>query len=1144
MAKTNSWISHIEAFVDASCSSNQQNASVDAIAALVKNDSLTLEDLVREMELYLTTTDNIIRARGTLLLGEVLSHLTAKPLSSTIISSLVGFFTSRLADWQALRGTLVGCLALLRRKSNVGMVVGNEAKMLAENYLANVQTQSLAVHDRKLCFEVLQCLLDVYPEAVMDLDDELIRGILDAIDGEKDPRCLILTFHIAETLMRLFPDQSKSEESFAEEIFEILSCYFPIYFTHQKVDDLQIKRDDLSRELMNAFCSTPYFEPFAIPLVLDKLSSSLPLAKLDSLKYLSNCILHYGADRMFKHAKDIWFALKDVIFDFSPEGIIESAGDMESQKAQIAKEALTCLQMAVSQLNFVNSEPFTSLILDDPDIERIFLSVCLERSYSGIPKETLHQLNSIGSILSIASKVSIDGCSKVFQKFFPRLMNLLGVDKNDSSYGCIKDCNTSSNLNFGALYLCVEFLDSCRDLTIGLQDIPPQAPDSWCYLLKDFCGPLSYAFKSSLVNTVTAAKTGQEYVPCVVKGLQVLATFPGCHSPVSEKIYEDILAVLMSVITGRFDEPFLWRTALEALIQIGLHIEKFHDSKKERGYCKFVVERIVSMLLHDDTTSLGVKLEVISEIGTAGPDFMSTVIRGLEDVIFSNFSEIWVNGNLGAAEILVPLLQCYSNRVLPWCHKFGKADQVAMQFATNIWNLMEKSSVLSVEFQRNGVLDTTMMVMKLCVGYCTEENQSIIVRKAYTILSSTTFLLLDSLGLPLSNLEALQSIPDISGLSCKDEWLISLFASVVIVLHPQTPVPDVGALTRLFTVFLLKGHLPAAQALASMINKWPANIGTAELSSTHELEVVIDVVLESISAVLSSCLKECKIANGTDDNLSCSSLISYQIHAIVGLAWLGKSLLMRGHDKVKEIAKRLLKCLLSDQDIPATSVAKDEARDNDQNMHSLLIRAAADAFHILLTDSEVCLNRKFHATMRPLYKQRFFSSMMPVLLSSIKESNSSRTRAILYRALGHIFSDTPLAAVVAEAKKVIPALLEGLSISTLGVSNKEMTYNLLLVLSGILMDENGKEAIVENAHTIINHLIRLVSYPHMMLVRETAIQCLTAMSSLPHTRIYPMRPQVLRALVMSLDDPKRHVRQEAVRCRQAWASIASRSLHF
>ncbi|XP_058068790.1 MMS19 nucleotide excision repair protein homolog [Magnolia sinica] len=79
-----------------------------------------------------------------------------------------------------------------------------------------------------------------------------------------------------------------------------------------------------------------------------------------------------------------------------------------------------------------------------------------------------------------------------------------------------------------------------------------------------------------------------------------------------------------------------------------------------------------------------------------------------------------------------------------------------------------------------------------------------------------------------------------------------------------------------------------------------------------------------------------------------------------------------------------------------------------------------------------------------------------------------------------------------------------------------------------------KEAILENANTIIAHLIGLVSYPHMMLVRETAIQCLVAMSGLPHVTIYPMRPQVLQTISKALNDLKRLVRHEAARCRQAW----------
>jgi len=85
---------------------------------------------------------------------------------------------------------------------------------------------------------------------------------------------------------------------------------------------------------------------------------------------------------MLKHAKAIWSALKDIIFVLSPQRAIfsapsESAGDMESQETQILKEAQTCLQMAISQLNCPNSEPFISLIIDDHDIERNFEFVCL-----------------------------------------------------------------------------------------------------------------------------------------------------------------------------------------------------------------------------------------------------------------------------------------------------------------------------------------------------------------------------------------------------------------------------------------------------------------------------------------------------------------------------------------------------------------------------------------------------------------------------------------------------------------------------------------------------------------------------------------------------------------------------------------------
>lgn len=57
-------------------------------------------------------------------------------------------------------------------------------------------------------------------------------GICQAMDGEKDPHCLMLTFPIVEALVQIYPDPSGSLDSFCEDLFTLLGCYFPIHFTH------------------------------------------------------------------------------------------------------------------------------------------------------------------------------------------------------------------------------------------------------------------------------------------------------------------------------------------------------------------------------------------------------------------------------------------------------------------------------------------------------------------------------------------------------------------------------------------------------------------------------------------------------------------------------------------------------------------------------------------------------------------------------------------------------------------------------------------------------------------------------------------------------------------------------------------------
>ncbi|XP_062116557.1 callose synthase 10-like isoform X4 [Humulus lupulus] len=73
---------------------------------------------------------------------------------------------------------------------------------------------------------------------------------------------------------------------------------FPFWFAFvslPKGEDTDVKRDDLARALMVAFSSTPLLEPYVIPLLLEKLSSSLPSSKLGG-GYLFGLPLGFVAD--------------------------------------------------------------------------------------------------------------------------------------------------------------------------------------------------------------------------------------------------------------------------------------------------------------------------------------------------------------------------------------------------------------------------------------------------------------------------------------------------------------------------------------------------------------------------------------------------------------------------------------------------------------------------------------------------------------------------------------------------------------------------------------------------------------------------------------------------------------------------------
>lgn len=273
-----------------------------------------------------------------------------------------------------------------------------------------------------------------------------------------------------------------------------------------------------------------------------------------------------------------------------------------------------------------------------------------------------------------------------------------------------------------------------------------------------------------------------------------------------------------------------------------------------------------------------------------------------------------------------------------------------------------------------------MKAMKVSVGCCSVESQNIIIQKAYSILSSHTNFQLNEVG-------RLPPTPGTYVITPRDEGILSLFASVIIAIRPKTHIPNIRALLHLFIITLLRGVVPVAQALGSMINKLISKSNGTDNSNDLTLEEALDIIFNTkIWFSGTDMLQRCNgTSNGnemvlTDLCLGIPNDRLIQTNAICGLSWIGKGLLLRGHEKIKDVTMIFMECLISG------------TKSEEQKWDPLVGTCAADAFHVLMSDSEVCLNRKFHAIIRPLYKQRFFSSMMPIFQQLITKSHSSVSR--------------------------------------------------------------------------------------------------------------------------------------------------------
>ncbi|KAG2184461.1 hypothetical protein INT43_000370 [Umbelopsis isabellina] len=306
------------------------------------NTQTTLLQLIQSLGEYLTNEDGFIRAKGkthyttscsfatdlltnklffsaTGLLSQTLANADQASINVQAVDVLVHFYCDRLSDETCVPKLLEGINALVSFDNFTDKSAMTVSKMLFDH----IKAQSFPQVTRYNTFSILDTLVQRHAlemVALRAMNNEFVFGFTQVMDGEKDPRNLMKAFTLVREIVNNFDISNH-----VEDLFEVTFCYFPITFKPPPDDPYGITADDLKINLRHSLSSSPHFAKFAMPLLLEKLSSSSGSAKKDSMETIAECAPVYGANALLPNIDELFDALKVEIFHATDAALEDTA---------------------------------------------------------------------------------------------------------------------------------------------------------------------------------------------------------------------------------------------------------------------------------------------------------------------------------------------------------------------------------------------------------------------------------------------------------------------------------------------------------------------------------------------------------------------------------------------------------------------------------------------------------------------------------------------------------------------------------------------------------------------------------------------------------------------------------------------------
>ncbi|XP_052249860.1 MMS19 nucleotide excision repair protein homolog isoform X2 [Dreissena polymorpha] len=385
-----SMASYVENFI-----SGFDDSAAKLIAKHLAAKDVSWTEIIEDLGQYLTSPTTSTRARATRLIADILHYIPNDLLTEKEVNLLITYICEKLKDHHSLQPpALYGLLALCKAPH----LSSEDLSMVCHQIFTEVNCQSLAQGDRRIVFNLFYALLTTRLKDVQKLGGDFIIGFIQMMDSEKDPRNLVISFACAQIIIRNIP-----LGAFKEEMFEVVSCYFPIDFSPSQTDPSGIKKEDLILGLRACLAASPLFAEYCLPLLMEKLTSELKSAKIDALETLAACAKTYGANNLYEFQSAFFSSIKKEVF-LSGDPAVETA----------ALSALTSLVTAIAT-GVTTSNKRHSL--------EGFVDEILQECKNHLLQPELMLMLSTGRLLQSVAMATSQSCDQVVRAVMPLLVD-------------------------------------------------------------------------------------------------------------------------------------------------------------------------------------------------------------------------------------------------------------------------------------------------------------------------------------------------------------------------------------------------------------------------------------------------------------------------------------------------------------------------------------------------------------------------------------------------------------------------------------------------------------------------------------------------------------------------------------------------